>query len=64
MLSWKPAELPAYQRMHTPIHYSVEMAELPSSKWVPLAKRVPDTSFHVTGHFSFLLFMSVCFRVY
>ena len=48
-LSWRPAELPAYSRMRTPIHYKVEMAEMPSSNWVPVARNLPDTSYNVTG---------------
>lgn len=48
-LSWGAAELPAYQRKRTPIHYKVEMAEMPSSNWVPVSRMVTDTSYTVTG---------------
>ncbi|XP_052813115.1 uncharacterized protein LOC128240501 isoform X5 [Mya arenaria] len=48
-LSWRPAEFPAYQRMRTPIYYKVEMAEQPTNNWVPVARRLPDTSYNVTG---------------
>lgn len=48
-LSWQQAELPLYQRSRTPISYNIEMMELPSTSWVPVARRVPDTSYMVTG---------------
>ena len=48
-LSWKPAELPLYQRSRTPMYYGVEMMELPSTNWVPVARKVPETSYLVTG---------------
>ena len=48
-LSWQPATLPLYQRSRTPIYYGVEMMELPSTTWVPVARKVPDTSYMVTG---------------
>ena len=48
-LTWKPAEIPVYQRSRAPLYYTIEMQELPSSTWVPVARRVPDTTYTVTG---------------
>lgn len=48
-LSWQPADLPAYQRTKTPIYYRVEMCDVPGTSWVPVARRLPDTSYNVTG---------------
>jgi len=48
-LSWKPADYPAYQRKHQPIYYKVEMCDVPGTTWVPVARRVPDTQYTVTG---------------
>lgn len=48
-LSWKPAEVPAYQRKHQPIYYKVEMLELPTNTWVPVARKLTSPSYNVTG---------------
>lgn len=48
-LSWRPAELPAYHRTKIPIYYKVEMSDVPGTNWIPVARRVPDTTYTVTG---------------
>ncbi|XP_021352030.1 titin-like isoform X3 [Mizuhopecten yessoensis] len=48
-LSWRPAEVPFYRRQPLPIHYVVEMRTLPSSEWIPTARRVKETSYIVKG---------------
>ncbi|XP_069107585.1 twitchin-like isoform X2 [Argopecten irradians] len=48
-LSWRPAEIPFYRRQPIPLHYTVEMRTLPSSEWIPVARRVKDTSYIVKG---------------
>ncbi|XP_076089438.1 twitchin-like isoform X1 [Mytilus galloprovincialis] len=48
-LSWKPADIPMYQRTPVPIRYIVDMRTLPSYDWTPLTRNILDTSYIVKG---------------
>lgn len=48
-LSWKPAEVPAYQQLRSPITYSIFMQEYPSMEWMPVANRITQLNYRVIG---------------
>ncbi|XP_052827439.1 titin-like [Octopus bimaculoides] len=48
-LSWKPAEVPAYQHLRSPITYSIFMQEYPSMEWMPVANRITQLNYRVIG---------------
>ncbi|GAB1597543.1 obscurin-like [Argonauta hians] len=48
-LSWKQAEVPAYQQLRSPITYSVFMQEYPSMEWMPVANRITQLNYRVIG---------------
>ncbi|XP_064597938.1 twitchin-like [Liolophura sinensis] len=45
-LSWQPTS--TYQA-ETPLRYTVEVREPQIKKWRPIARNIPETSYHVTG---------------
>ncbi|CAI9716214.1 titin-like [Octopus vulgaris] len=48
-LSWKQAEVPAYQHLRSPITYSIFMQEYPSMEWMPVANRITQLNYRVIG---------------
>lgn len=45
-LSWQPT---ATYQADTPLRYTVEVREPQIKKWRPIARNLPETSYHVTG---------------
>lgn len=50
-LAWRPMQLTpeSSKRRHTPHTYRLEIAEIPSKDWIPLASGIPDTSHYIHG---------------
>ena len=48
-LSWRPATLPSFAPSQSPITYTLFVQELPFKTWRPLVKRIPHTSYYVSG---------------
>ena len=48
-LTWRPASLPSHVKSTSPITYTIFVQELPFKTWRPLVKKIPHTSYYLSG---------------